>query len=410
MQAENKTVIVIGGGPAGMLAAAQSAKRGNRTLLLERNNKLGKKLYITGKGRCNVTNACDITEFMDNVPRNNKFLYSAINAFGPKDLCALIEENGVELKTERGKRVFPVSDKASDITKALEAYMSKCGVEVRLNTQVDEILTEGNAVAGVRCGGEIIPCRSVVIATGGLSYPLTGSTGDGLSFAQKLGHKVTETRPALVPLNAEEDWLSQTQGLTLKNVELCAFKKKKELFRQRGELLFTHFGISGPLVLTLSSVITNEDIKELDIFIDLKPALTEEELDSRLIKDFNKFSNKQLKNALVELLPGKLQQIVIQRSNINPDKIVHQITKQDRQMLVKVIKYFKINCTSLRGFNEAVITRGGVNVKEVDPQTMQSKLISGLFFAGEVLDVDAFTGGFNLQIAFSTGYLAGMNT
>lgn len=400
------TTIVVGGGAAGMLAAAEAAKYG-QTLLLEKGEKLGKKIYITGKGRCNVTNDCTQQDFMLNVPRNPKFLYSAIHALPPQALMEIVTRNGTELKTERGNRVFPVSDKSSDIIKALKTNLERAGVQVQYHATVTKLLSDQGQICGVQVGTKTLPCDRVILATGGISYAQTGSDGSGFNLAKSLGHTVITPRPALVPLNTSDEYLPDLQGLSLKNVALCANLGKKKLFNQQGEMLFTHFGLSGPLVLTLSSTLEEEQLKQAGVYIDLKPALTLKQLDNRLIRDFSKNPQKRLKNSLTELAPSSLQPVLVKLSGVDGDKRVDQLSRPERQKLAETFKHFPVHVTGFRGFNEAIITRGGISVKEVHSSTMESKLVKGLFFSGEMLDVDAFTGGFNLQVAFCTGYLAG---
>lgn len=387
-----------------MMAAGTAARRGKSVLLLEKNEKLGKKLYITGKGRCNVTNSCDCEEFLANVVRNPRFLYSAVYAFPPSALCELIEAQGVPLKVERGRRVFPESDKASDIIKALASYIKNAGAEVMLNTGVNGIEREETGFI-VHAGENDFHAGALVLAAGGLSYPSTGSTGDGLEFARKAGHNIIKCRPALVPLNLNENFSDGLSGVSLKNVELCACCKGRELFRERGELLFTHFGLSGPLALSMSSVIDKP--AECEIFIDFKPAVTMDELEKRIINELNSAGSRQIKTALSGMLISALRAPVLQKAGVDADMRANQLSREARRALASAIKRFELAAAGYRDFNEAVITRGGVNVKEVDPATMQSKIVPGLYFAGEMLDVDGFTGGYNLQIAFSTGYLAG---
>ncbi len=399
-------VVVIGGGPAGMIAAANAANCGHRVTLLERNEKLGKKLYITGKGRCNVTNVADRDAFFEHVLRNPRFLYSAFSHFDNKALMERIEHAGVPLKTERGGRVFPVSDKSSDILRACEKIVREAGVTVRLNTHVDEILTQDGAVCGVRIGGETLPCDAVVVATGGISYPQTGSTGDGYTFARATGHTVEEPVASLVPLVTEENWPRELAGVTLKNITLSAEKKNKEIFSELGELLFTHFGISGPLVLSLSGVIAGQPAGTR-LKIDLKPALTYEQLDARLLRDLQEGARQQVKTALHALLPQRLLETVLELAEIDGALPVGQLNKAMRLRLVEMLKALPLTVSGARGLNEAVVTRGGVSVKDVNASTMESKRVKGLYFAGEVLDIDATTGGYNLQIAWSTGALAG---
>lgn len=450
-------VLIIGGGAAGMAAAVAAAGCGHEVHLYEKNEKPGKKLFITGKGRCNVTNACDMDSLMKNVVTNPRFLYSSFHGFTNQDIMDLLERNGCPLKTERGNRVFPVSDKSSDVISALVRQMKELGVKLHLNTAVKGLwISEG------RCRGIVLKESSawkessalressalkessawkessalkkplgsrktsearaavgrektvagdaVIVATGGLSYPSTGSTGDGYRFAEACGHTVTELRPALVPMNALEEDVKQLQGLSLRNVEAAVLDGEKELFREFGELLFTHFGVSGPVILSASSFVAGILKKRsLTLSINLKPALTHEQLDARILRDFSAFSNKQLKNSLDRLFPAKLIPVMIARSGISPDKLVHEITREERQRLLELTEDFRVTLTGLRDYNEAVITQGGVCVKEINPATMESKKVPGLYFAGEVLDLDGVTGGFNLQIAWSTGWAAGEN-
>lgn len=402
-------VVVVGGGPAGMTAAIAAAENGHDVLLLEQNEKLGKKLYITGKGRCNITNACETEELFLNVTKNAKFLYSAFYTYDNSRVMQFFEENGLALKTERGNRVFPVSDHSSDVIATLQKVLKEKGVETCLNTKVVKILTDKEMVCGVCLeNGDKIRLDALVIATGGFSYQSTGSTGDGYRFAKELGHNVTELSPALVPFCTKEDYVKELQGLSLKNVTVSVYRKNKKVYEDFGEMLFTHFGVSGPLILSASSRIPgNIANEELFMEIDLKPALTKEQLDKRILRDFEESQNKQFKNAIPKLLPLKMIPVVIELSGIQPEKKVNEITKEERERLVMTIKHFPVTITGLRDFNEAIITRGGVSVKEINPSTMESKKIRHLYFAGEVMDVDAVTGGFNLQIAWSSGYLAG---
>lgn len=408
----NYDVVVLGGGPAGMLAAGTAASMGRRTLLIEKNEKLGKKLFITGKGRCNVTNSADFDEFMKNIPKNSKFFYSAFNGFNNNDLIALLEDLGLKTKVERGGRVFPESDKSSDVIKALERYLSKYKAAVKLNSKVLNIRHENGSIKGVLLdNGEFIECSSVILCTGGVSYPQTGSTGEGYEIAKKAGHSISELMPSLVPLVVKEAFIKDLQGLSLKNVTVKAAADGKQVYEDFGEMLFTHYGLSGPIILSASFYVSDylRKKKEIKIGIDLKPALSEEELDKRLIRDFEKNTNRQFKNSLDELLPQKLIPVVIALSGIEESKEVHQITKVERKALVKLLKAFTLTVSGTRPIAEAIVTSGGINLKEINPKTMESKLIKGLYFAGEIIDLDAFTGGFNLQIAFSTGYAAGLN-
>lgn len=403
-------IAVIGGGPAGMFAAGLAAERGNNVIIFEKNERFGKKLFITGKGRCNLTNASDSENLIANTKVNPFFLYSAFYSFTSQDTIDFFEKKlKVPIKVERGNRAFPKSDKSSDIVKALTGFVQKSGVKIRYKTVVDKIITENNKIVGVRANNKVYDCDKVIIATGGLSYPVTGSTGDGYKFAKDLGHRITKCYPSLVPLKVKEKWVSELMGLSLKNVELKAYIDNKNIYSGFGEMLFTHFGVSGPLVLTLSSYIKDKMDKQPKIVIDLKPALDNKELDNRILRDFQKYSNKDFKNALGDLLPQKLIPVVIKLSGIDEYKKVNSITKEERLKLLNTIKALKLTVTDTTGYNEAVITSGGVCVDEIEPSTMESKIVSGLYFAGEVIDCDAFTGGYNLQIAFSTAYLAGTN-
>ena len=404
-------VLVVGGGPAGMMAAIQAAKQGNAVTLLEQNEKLGKKLFITGKGRCNVTNDCDVTELFDSVVSNKKFLYSAFYSFSNQDVKDFFEEQGLRLKVERGRRVFPASDKSSDVIKALGNALKKLEVKIRLRTRVDQVLTENDIVCGVRLSdGECLNADKVILATGGVSYKSTGSDGSGLVMAEKLGHQVTKLRSGLVGMCTKEAWVRDMQGLTLKNVAVSIGKKqgKKPLYEDFGELLFTHYGVSGPMILSASSRLGDELEKEdLYIKIDLKPALSKEQLDSRILRDFEERKNADLSNAMVHLLPKSMIPVMLHVCGLDPAKKVNEVTRGERDQLVKGMKEFPLTINGLRDIQEAIITRGGVTVKEVDPSTMESKIVKNLYLAGEMLDLDALTGGYNLQIAWSTGYLAG---
>lgn len=404
-------VIVIGGGAAGMMAAFQGAFRGHSVLLLEKNEKLGKKIYITGKGRCNLTNSCDTEDLFKSVMRNEKFLYSAFYSFSNVQTIDFFETHGLSTKVERGERVFPTSDHASDVIQTLQQALKKERAEVRLHAQVEKILyqPDGKRVAGVLLSdGTSLEADAVIVATGGCSYVSTGSTGDGYRFAQEAGHKVVKPRPSLVPFEALESWIKELQGLSLKNVTVRIKKEEKLLYEEFGEMLFTHYGVSGPLLLSASSVVNDYmERMPLSMEIDLKPALTKEQLDKRVLRDFKENQNRQFKNSLQKLFPSKLTPVIVKMSGISPDKKVNEITREERSVFVSLIKSFPLTLTKFRDFNEAIITRGGVGVKEINPSTMESKLVKGLYFAGEVLDVDALTGGFNLQIAWSTGYLAG---
>ncbi|MBQ8316640.1 MAG: NAD(P)/FAD-dependent oxidoreductase [Lachnospiraceae bacterium] len=404
-----KKIIVIGGGAAGMLAAIAAAEAGADVLLLEKNEKLGKKIYITGKGRCNVTNACDTEDLLKNVVTNRRFLYSALYAFTNLQTMEFFEECGVPLKVERGERVFPVSDKSSDVINGLVKRLKQAGVTIKLNTTVNKVCVEGGSVTGVELqSGERLSGDACIVATGGLSYASTGSTGDGYTFAKLCGHTVTDCYPSLVGLKITEPFAKELEGLSLKNVTLKAVQGKKVLYDGFGELLFTADGISGPLVLSASAAVTDKlQQGEVRVLLDLKPALSKEELDARILRDFEEAKNKQFRNALDKLLPQRLIRVIIGLCGIPEEKQVNSVTKQERAVLVDVLKGIELHIKKTGGFNEAVITRGGISVKEVNPSTMESKLTKGLYFAGEVLDVDALTGGYNLQIAWSTGYLAG---
>ena len=420
-------VIVVGGGAAGMMAAYAAAECGNSVLLLEQNEKLGKKLYITGKGRCNVTNACEQDKFFENIVSNPKFLYSAYYGFDNRRMMSLLNEAGCKLKVERGERVFPVSDHASDVTAALQRLLQNRKVEIRLHAKVKGLLVDeedsGNdrtddagskhcevkKIRGVQlANGEELEADAVVLATGGLSYPSTGSSGDGYRMAGQLGHTVRDCTPALVPMEIKEPWCGLLQGLSLRNVTLTMWSGTKKIWQGFGEMLFTHFGISGPLVLSASSYYGKcKDKTDVTVTVDLKPALTMEQLDKRILRDFEDNPNKQFKNVVSGLYPAKLTPVMIELSGIDGEKKIHEITRQERSKLAEITKQLRMQVTGLRDYTEAVITQGGIRVKEVNPSTMESKLVSGLYFAGELLDLDAVTGGFNLQIAWSTGHLAG---
>lgn len=402
-------VIIIGGGAAGMFAAVTAAENGHEVYIYEKNEKLGKKLFITGKGRCNLTNACDMEELFDAVCTNGKFLYSAFYGFTNQDTMRFFEKCGLKLKVERGNRVFPVSDHSSDVIGSLQRKLKSLGVRVHLNTGVKEVLAADGRVCGIcTVDGDTVRADAVIIATGGFSYQSTGSTGDGYRFARELGHKVTELSPALVPLNVKEDTVRRLQGLSLRNVRAAVYDGKKCLYEDFGEMMFTHFGVTGPLILTASSRIQKQlKKKELKLVIDLKPALSEEQLDRRLLRDFDEAKNKQFRNALGGLFPAKLIPVMIEKSGIAPEKKVNEISREERHNFLHQIKNFELTVTGLRDYNEAIITKGGVNVKEINPSTMESRLVSGIYFVGEVLDLDAVTGGFNLQIAWSTAYAAG---
>lgn len=407
----NKKCIVIGGGAAGMMAALAAACDGVDVELIEKNEKLGKKIYITGKGRCNVTNDCEPDAFFANVVSNPKFLYSAFYTFDPSQLMELLQKNGCALKVERGNRVFPVSDHSSDVIKTLQKTMIDKKVKISLHTEVKSLLIEDGTCCGVELSdGRKVKADAVVVATGGISYASTGSTGDGYRFAQESGHKMVETKPALVPFTVKESWPLSLQGLALKNVEVTLQDGKKQIYNGFGEMLFTHFGISGPLILSASSYYAKKYYgKEVQLYIDLKPALTKEQLDKRILRDFEEKQNKQFKNALDGLLPSKMIPVIIQLTQIPADKFIHDVTREERMILVDLLKKLPLTVTGTRPFNEAIITQGGVSVKDINPSTMESKITKNLYFAGEVLDLDALTGGFNLQIAWSCGYLAGIS-
>ncbi len=409
-----------------MMAAAAAGMSGHDVALYEKNEKLGKKVYITGKGRCNVTNACDMEELFNGIVTNRKFLFSSFYGFTNVDMMDFLERYGCRLKTERGNRVFPVSDKSSDVIAAMTRALKEAGVKVHLHAEVEGLLIEDGRCVGVRLKGQEsrvgrdgregrntavageVFADHVIVATGGLSYPATGSTGDGYGWAEKSGHKVTELRPALVPFNVREEEAKALQGLSLKNIQITIRKEKKVLYEEFGEMLFTHFGVSGPVILSASSFVGKELRRNpLSLSIDLKPALTAEQLDERILRDFAAEQNRQFKNSLSKLLPAKLIPVILTRSGINPDKPVNQITREERQRLVSLLKDFTLTLTGLRDFKEAIITQGGVSVKEINPSTMESKRVKGLSFAGEVLDLDGVTGGYNLQIAWSTGWSAG---
>ena len=399
-----KKVIIIGAGPAGMMAAIEASKN-NNVFLLDGNDKLGKKLFITGKGRCNVTNAKNIGDFFDYIKGNPEFLYSSLYSFTNEDTMKFFESRGIKLKVERGDRVFPLSDKSSDIIKELKMALKENNVNILFNHKVTDINVVNNKIISVVCNDKIIEGDYFIIATGGASYESTGSKGEGQKFAKKMGHKIIPLKPSLVPIELEEKFVQNLMGLSLKNVNLKIFENNKVVYNELGEMLFTHFGISGPLVLSGSRFIKeNEKYK---VSIDLKPALDFKALDNRILRDFKKYSNKEFKNSLNDLLPKKIIDTIIMLSNIKEDKKVNEITKEERKNLVSLLKNLTFNVKGLRSLNEAIVTKGGVDTHEIDPSTMKSKIISNLSFAGEVIDVDAFTGGYNVQIALSTGYIAG---
>ena len=405
-----KTVAIVGGGAAGLMAACAAAENGNEVILFERNSRPARKVMITGKGRCNVTNNCDTEAFMRNTPHGTRFMYSAINAFSADDTISFFESRGVRLKTERGNRVFPVSDKAVDIVDALVDSVKKLDVKI-ISARVTDIICDDGKAVGVSCeNGKDFSADRVIIATGGMSYPVTGSTGDGYKMAERVGHPVTELRPSIVPIMTKEGFCSRLCGLSLKNVTLTLYEegKKKPIFSELGEMMFTDFGITGPLVLSASSYV-NKAPELYSIKVDLKPALDAETLDKRILRDFASEPNKDFINSLDALLPKRLISVVVNLSGIEPRKKVNGITREERSRLVTVIKGLSLSVLRLRPIEEAVVTSGGISLKEINPATMESKLISGLYFAGEIIDVDCFTGGFNLQTAFSTGYLAGIS-
>ena len=406
---EMSKVLIIGGGAAGMMAAIAAAYNGNEVHIFEKNEKNGKKLFITGKGRCNITNASDIENHFANIMRNSKFLYSAYHCLDSYGVCTMIESAGVETKIERGNRVFPLSDKSSDVIYALNKMMRDIGVNIHLKSEIVSVSKENENIILKEKNGKKHIGDACIIATGGISYPVTGSTGDGYKFAEKIGHTITERYPSLVPFNIKEEFCKKLQGLSLKNVELkIQDETGKQYYSEMGEMLFTHFGISGPLVLSASGHISDK-LKEHQFIakIDLKPALSNEALDKRILKDFEENINRNFNNSLDKLLPKKLIPVIVELSGINQYKKVHEITKEERENLVKLIKELKMSISGARGFNEAIITKGGVSVKDINPKTMESKIVPGIYFAGEVLDIDALTGGYNLQVAWSTGYLAG---
>lgn len=397
-------VIIIGGGPAGMLAAIKSKKEKNQVTIIEKNKILGKKMLITGKGRCNITSGVDMSEFIKNVPSNGKFLYSSFKNFTNKDILKLLN---IPVKLERGNRYFPVSDKAKDVVDALEKELS--GVEIVTNTSATEIITKNNEAIGVKTNKGDFFADKIILATGGKSYPLTGSTGDGYEMVKKLGHTITQIKPALVPLVAKKEskiQCQQMQGLSLRNVGLKLFNNNKLIYEDFGEMLFTHYGVTGPIILSASSHLVRQELKNPRIEIDLKPALTDEKLDERILRDFETEKNKEFRNSLDQLLPQKMIPVILEILQIN--KKVNEVKKVERQKLVRTLKHFSIEIEGFRDISEAIITSGGINVKEINPKTMESKLIKNLYFAGEIIDVDAYTGGFNLQIAYSTGYTAGI--
>lgn len=406
MIADNTDLVVIGGGAAGMMCAATAADRGLKVILLDPNRQLGRKLRITGKGRCNLTNNCEIKTFMQNIPGDGRFLFSALNRLSPADTMALFESRGLELKTERGNRVFPVSDNANDVAGTMARWCARSGVAA-LRCKAKKVVVENGAVTGVETEKGLIPCRAAAICTGGLSYPLTGSTGDGLRFAQALGHSITPPRASLVPLESPDAYCAEMQGFSLKNVVLSAYEEDKLIYKELGEMLFTHFGVSGPLVLSASAHMRHMGSKNYRLEIDLKPALDEKKLDARILRDFEKYANREFKNALSDLAGSAMIPVLVRLSGIPEDTKVNSVTREQRMKLLHLFKAFPVTVSGTRPIDEAIVTAGGVNTKEINPRTMESKLISELYFAGEVLDLDGYTGGFNLQIAWSTGFVAG---
>lgn len=412
-------VIVIGGGPAGMMSAITSAEQGNQVILMEKMSSLGRKLLITGKGRCNITSSLDMDEFIKNTPGNGRFLYSCYQEFTNQDIIDFLKRQGLDVKEERGNRIFPVTDKSLDVLKAFTKRLKELDVKIEYNMTVDGILVQDSKVIGVKANGETINADKVILATGGKSYPLTGSTGDGYELTKKLGHTITDIKPSLVPLETHNKKVCQEmQGLSLRNVkiQLKDIEKNKVIYEEQGEMIFTHFGVSGPTILSSSAhLVRYKNIEEkfaskkIVLSIDFKPALSEDKLDARVLRDFDKQKNKQYKNSLDELLPQKLIPIIVEKSKINPNKKVNEITKEERRNLVQLLKQFNLEIKQFRPIDEAIVTSGGVSIKEINPKTMESKIIEGLYFAGEIIDVDSYTGGFNLQIAYSTGYVAGKN-
>ena len=410
-------VAVIGGGPAGMMAAISAAEDGNDVILIEKMTSLGRKLLITGKGRCNITSSLDMEDFIKNIPGNGMFLYSAFKNYTNNDIIDFLKKEGLKVKEERGNRIFPITDKSLDVLKCFERKLKSLDVKILFDTRVKEIIVKNNIIEGVETNKEIIKADKVILATGGKSYPLTGSTGDGYYIAQKLGHTVTEIKPSLVPLETFDKTIcKKLQGLSLKNVKIQLIDKSKNkiIYDDFGEMLFTHFGVSGPTILSSSAhLVRYKNIEQLFkenkivLKIDFKPALTEEKLNDRILRDFNEEKNKMFKNSLDKLLPQKLIPVIIEKSNIDMNKKVNEITKIERKNLVKLLKNFEVTIKGFRSIDEAIITSGGIKIKEINPKTMESKIISGLYFAGEIIDADAYTGGFNLQIAYSTGYTAG---
>ena len=411
-------VIVIGGGPAGMMAAITAAEYGNEVIIIEKNSDFGKKLLITGKGRCNITSSLYMSDFIKNTPGNGQFLYSAFQNYTNTDIIEFLKRQGLEVKEERGNRILPITDKSVDVLNCFKRKINELNIKKLFNTRVEKILIQNNNILGVRTDKEIIKTEKIILATGGKSYPLTGSTGDGYSIASSLGHKIIPIKPSLVPLIIyEKDECKEMQGISLKNtgIKINDESKNKLIYEDFGEMIFTHFGISGPMILSSSAHLVRykeiDDLmkkRQIKLYIDLKPALTEEKLDDRILRDFKEFKNKQFKHSLDKLLPQKMIPIIIEKSCINENKKVNEITKEERKKLVNCLKKFELTIKDFRPVEEAIITSGGINVKEINPKTMESKIIKGLYFAGEIIDVDSYTGGFNLQIAYSTGYTAGM--
>lgn len=415
-----KQVIVIGGGPAGLMAAFHASVSGAKVIILEKKDRPGRKLMITGKGRCNITNQADVQELIDNIPGNGEFLYSSFYTYTNQDLISFLNDMGIRTKIERGGRVFPESDSAVEFTERLVKYIKNAGVDIICNCEVEDIIVSNSQVKGVKTKEDkIYFCDSIILSTGGKSYPATGSTGDGYRIAKNLGHRIIQPKPSLVPLETKEEWVKELQGLSLKNVSIkVIYNEKKVLYEDFGEMLFTHFGVSGPIIISSSRHLldifyskrkANHTDGAIKLIIDLKPALEYEKLDDRVQRDYQKYSNKQFKNSLDDLLPAKLIPVIVRLTGINPEKVVNQITKEERSKLVQILKKLEITIKGFRPIEEAIVTAGGICTNEINPSTMESKLIKGLYFAGEVIDVDAYTGGYNLQIAFSTGYLAGTN-
>ncbi len=404
-----RKIIVIGGGAAGIMAAIRAAENGAQVILFERNNKLGRKLSITGKGRCNLTNAADTQEIIKNIPGNGKFLNSVLNSFTSNDTINFFESLGLKTKLERGNRIFPASDSAAEVIEVLTRELENLGVEVRLNSRVENIISDGEKILGVEVQGKFFDCDAVILATGGASYPATGSTGDGFNFAKNLGHTVTEILPALVPLETEEEFVQDLQGLSLKNVRVTLKANEKFVAEIFGEMLFTHFGISGPIILTLSRQVAKllAEKNFVEVLINLKPALTPEQLDARILRDFEKFKGKIIKNALIELLPQKLIPVILDLAYIDENKKVDEITKVERQKLLEKLRGLPLTISATRPLSEAIVTAGGISIKEINPKTMESKIVKNLFIVGEVLDIDGNTGGFNLQAAWAMGNAAG---